>query len=208
MLMRLRRRLSVLVAIALVPSLLLTAYNAARWRIFLENETRATALSEARVTSSELDQIIDNARQLLTALAKFPLNTDNKDECDLYLKSIIANVQTFHEAAIIDTDGRFLCSTTPEALDVGDRFYFSQSLKASKLRAGTIIQGHITHSTSIRLSMPYKDADGSIKGVIVLIGDSGKVGSRASGISMATGPPTYHSKRPGFFSTHASNKQF
>jgi len=175
MLMRLRRRLSVLVAIALVPSLLLTAYNAARWRIFLENETRATALSEARVTSSELDQIIDNARQLLTALAKFPLNTDNKDECDLYLKSIIANVQTFHEAAIIDTDGKFLCSTTPEALDVGDRFHFSQSLKASELRAGTIIQGRITHSTSIRLSMPYKDADGSIKGVIVLIGDSEKL---------------------------------
>ena len=72
--MRLRRRLSVLVAIALVPSLLFTAYNAARWRVFLENETRSTALSEARATSSELDQIIGNARQLLTAMTKFPLN--------------------------------------------------------------------------------------------------------------------------------------
>jgi hypothetical protein len=50
--MRLRRRLSVLVVIALVPSLLLTAYNAVRWRIFIENETRATALSEARFASS------------------------------------------------------------------------------------------------------------------------------------------------------------
>ena len=173
--MRLRRRLSVLVAIALVPSLLLTAYNAARWRIFLENETRATALSEARAMSRELDQIIDNARQLLTAMTKFPLNTDNNDECALDLKSIIADVQIFHEAAIIDTDGKFLCSTIPEALDVGDRFYFSQSLKASDLRAGTIIQGGVTHSTSIRLSMPYKNADGSIKGVIVLIGDSEKL---------------------------------
>jgi hypothetical protein len=76
-----------------VPSLLLTAYNAARWRIFLENETRATALSEARTTSSEFDQIIGNARQLLTAMMKLPLNTDNKDECDLYLKSIISGVQ-------------------------------------------------------------------------------------------------------------------
>jgi len=173
--MRLRRRLSVLVAIALVPSLLLTAYNAARWRIFLENETRATALSEARATSRSLNQIIDNARQLLTAMTKFPLNTDNKDECALDLKSIIADVQTFHEAAIIDTDGSSLCSTIPDALDVGDRFYFSQSLKAGNLRAGTIIQRGITHSTSIRLSMPYKNADGSIKGVIVLIGDSEKL---------------------------------
>jgi two-component sensor histidine kinase len=173
--MRLRRRLSVLVAIALVPSLLLTAYNAARWRIFLENETRAAALSEARATSRELDQIIDNARQLLTAMTKFPLNTDNKDECALNLKSIIADVQIFHEAAIIDTDGKFLCSTIPEALDVGDRFYFSQSFTASNLRAGTTIQGGITHSTSIRLSMPYKNVDGSMKGVIVLTGDSEKL---------------------------------
>src|SRR5215472_10924154 len=99
--MRLRRRLSVLVAIALVPSLLLTAYNAARWRIFLDNEARATALSEARATSSELDQIIGNARQLLTAMTKFPLNTDNKDECALHLKSIMADVQTFHEAVYL-----------------------------------------------------------------------------------------------------------
>jgi two-component sensor histidine kinase len=173
--MRLRRRLSVLVAIALVPSLLLTAYNAARWRIFLENETRATARSEARATSRELDQIIDNARQLLTAMTKFPLNTDNKGECALGLKSIVADVQTFHEAAIVDTDGELLCSTIPEALDVGDHFYFSQSFAVSNLRAGTIIQGGITHSTSIRLSMPFKNVDGSIKGVIVLIGDSGKL---------------------------------
>jgi two-component sensor histidine kinase len=173
--MRLRRRLSVLVAIALVPSLLLTAYNAARWRIFLENETRATALSEARTTSSEFDQIIGNARQLLTAMTKLPVNTDNKDECDLYLKSIISGVQTFREAEIIDPDGNVLCSTIPEALNAVDRLYFSQSLKMSKLRAGTITQGGITHPTSIRLSMPFKDADGSIKAVIVLIGDSEKL---------------------------------
>ena len=51
-------------------------------------------------------------------------------------------------------------------------------MKASKLRAGTIIQGAITHSTSIRLSTPYKDVDGSIKGVIVLIGDSEKLAKR------------------------------
>ena len=172
--MRLRRRLSVLVAIALVPSLLLTAYNAARWRIFLENETRATALSEARATSSELDQLIGYARQLLTVVTKFPVNIDNEDECALYLKSIIADVQTFHEAAVIDSEGRLLCSTIPEALDAVDRLYFSQSLKSSKLRLGTTIQGRVTSFTSIRLSAPYKDVSGSIKGVIVLIGDPEK----------------------------------
>jgi two-component sensor histidine kinase len=172
--MRLRRRLSVLVAIALVPSLLLTAYNAARWRIFLESETRTTALSEARLASSQLEQIIDNARQLMTAMAQFPLNTDNKAECASYFKSIISDAQTFSEAAIIDTDGKFLCSTIPfqDALGVDDRIRFYQSLKANKLSVGTIIQDRPAHATSIQISMPYKDADGSIKGAIVLTGDS------------------------------------
>jgi two-component sensor histidine kinase len=104
-------------------------------------------------------------------MTKFPLNTDNKDGCALHLKSIISGVQTFHEAAIIDMDGRFLCSTTSEPLDVGDRLHFYPSSKVSELGAGTIIQGGVTHSTSIRLSMPYRDADGSIKGEIVLLGD-------------------------------------
>ena len=176
--MRLRRRLSVLVAIALVPSLLLTAYNAARWRIFIENEIRATALSEARFASNQLEQIIDNARQLMTAMTKFPFN--NEAECASNFKSIISDVQTFREAVIFDTDGKFLCSTIPfqEALDLSDRTRFYQSLKASKLSVETINQGRLTQSTSIQLSMPYKDADGSIKGVMVLTGDSEQLAER------------------------------
>ena len=176
--MRLRRRLSVLVAIALVPSLLLTAYNAARWRIFIENETRATALSEARFASNELEQIINNALQLMTAMTKLPVN--NQAECASNFKSVISDVQTFREAAIFDTDGKFLCSTIPyqETLDVDDRIRLYQSLKVSKLSVETINQGGLTQSTSIQLSMPFKDADGSIKGVVVLTGDSEQLAER------------------------------
>jgi two-component sensor histidine kinase len=172
--MRLRRRLSVLVAIALVPSLLLTAYSAARWRIFIENETRATALSEARFASRELEQIIDSARQLIAAMTKFPFNSGTEAECVSYFKSIISNVQTFREAMIFDTEGKLLCSTIPiqKALDVDSRIRFDQSLKASKLSVGKITLGRLTQSTAIQLSMPYKGADGSTKGVIVLTGDS------------------------------------
>lgn len=176
--MRLRRRLSVLVAIALVPSLLLTAYNAVRWRIFLEQEARATALSEARVTSTQFAQIIDNGRQLLAAMTKLPLNTDNEAECGSYLRSVISGVATFHDAAIVGTDGKLICATAATVLDAADRTYFSQALNASELRVGSAIQGSPTGSTSIRLSMPYKDADGTLKGVIVLVGDPEKFAER------------------------------
>ena len=177
--MRLRRRLSVLVVIALVPSLLLTAYNAARWRIFIENETRATALSEARFASSELEQIFESARQVITAIAKYPLNSGDETDCASNFKSLISVVQTFHDAAIFDTEGKLLCSTIPfqEALDVNDRTRLYQSLKANELSMGTIVQGRTTQSTSILLSMPYQDTDDVIR-KIVLTGDSEQLAER------------------------------
>jgi two-component sensor histidine kinase len=169
--MSLRRRLSALVAIALVPSLLLSAYNAARWKIFLEDEANSTALSAARFISAEFELIIDNSRQLMTAMAKYPDIPDHEAECTSYFKSVIADIPIYREAAIIDNDGKFHCSTIPipPTLDVRDRIYFYEPLKTGQLTVGTITQGRVTHSTSIHLSMPYKDAEGSIRGVIVLI---------------------------------------
>jgi two-component sensor histidine kinase len=168
--MRLRRRLSVLVAIALVPSLLLTTYNAVRWRIFLEDEARTTALAAARFTSAEFEQIVNDSRQLMTTMTKYPAVPDHEEECASYFKSVIADIPVFREAAIIDADGKFHCSTFPfpQALDVRDRTNFHESLNTSKLNVGTITQGRAKHSTSIHLSMPYENADGSISGVIVL----------------------------------------
>jgi len=167
--MSLRRRLSALVAIALVPSLLLSAYNAARWKIFLEDEANTNALSAARFISTEFGLVIDNGRQLMTAMAKYPNIPSHEEECTSYFKSVIADIPIYREAAIIDTDGKFHCSTIPipPTLDVRDRIYFYEPLKTGKLTVGTITQS-VTRSRSIHLSMPYKDADGSIRGVIVL----------------------------------------
>ncbi len=169
--MSLRRRLSVLVATALVPSLLLSAYNAARWKIFIEDQANTTALSAARFMSAEFEQIIDNSRQLMTAMAKYPNVLDREEECTTYFKSVIADIPIYREGAIIDTDGKFHCSTIPipPTLDVRDRAYFYEPLKTGKLTVGRITQGRVTHFRSIHLSMPYKDAEGSIRGVIVLI---------------------------------------
>ncbi len=58
----------------------------------------------------------------MTAMAKYPVALDNNEQCSSYFKSVIADSPIFREAAIIDTDGKFHCSTIqlPGALDVGD----------------------------------------------------------------------------------------
>jgi two-component sensor histidine kinase len=169
--MSLRRRLSVLVAIALAPSLLLAGYNAVSWKIFLEHEAHARALLMARFTSYEFEQIVENSRQLMTAMTKYPIDFEHDEQCAVYFKSIIADAPSYREAAIIDTNGKFHCSTIsiPPTLDVTDRLYFYGPLKTGKLTIGPVTLGRVTKSASIHVSMPYKDADGVVKGVIVLI---------------------------------------
>ncbi len=169
--MSLRYRLLILVAVALAPPLAITAYNTLRWQYFLERESREEALAAARLVSAELSQIVEGSRQLMIAMGRHPAVPENEAECVSYFKSVIESLPTYREAAVIGLDGKFRCSTIPipPTLDVSDRLYFSGPLKTGELTIGTLVQGRVTRSTSIHLSMPYRRGDGITRGVIVLI---------------------------------------
>ena len=169
--MSLRHRLSVLVAIALTPPLLLTLYNTVRWQLVLEKEARDEVQASARLVSAEFAQIIEGSRQLMLAMSKHPAVPDQEAECTAYFKSVIADIPLYREAAVVDPGGQFHCSTIPipPDLNVKDRIYFHEPLRTGQLTIGTLVQGRVTRSRSIHISMPYRDASGAVKGVIVLI---------------------------------------
>src|SRR5687768_16144023 len=111
--MSLRRRLSVLVAFALLPPLLLTLYNTVRWQLVLEREARAEVQAVARLVSAELAQVVEGARQLMVAMSKHPAVPDHEAECAAYFKSVIAGIPLYRQAAVIDPHAVFHCSTIP-----------------------------------------------------------------------------------------------
>jgi two-component sensor histidine kinase len=169
--MSLRFRLSVLVAIAVIPPLALTAYNTYTWRDFLERDAEADALASARLVSAELTQLVDGARDIMLTLMKHPAVPDREDECTAYFKSVIADLPIYREAAFIDRDAKFHCSTIPipPTLDVRDRIYFYEPLQTGRLTVGTLTVGRVTGERSIHVSIPYRSADGHFDGVVVLI---------------------------------------
>jgi two-component sensor histidine kinase len=169
--MSLRYRLAILMMVALLPPLAITAYNTLRWQYFLERDAREEALAAARLISAELAQIVEGSRQLMIAMGRHPAVPDNEAECVSYFKSVMAGLPTYREAAVIDQDGKFICSTIaiPATLDVRDRLYFFGPLKTGELTIGTLVQGRVTRSTSIHISMPFAKEDGVVRGVIVLI---------------------------------------
>jgi two-component sensor histidine kinase len=169
--MSLRRRLAILVGIGMTPPLLLVMFNTARWQIHHEEDIHTAAIADARLLSTEVTQIIDNSRETMMILSKFPAAPADEAACTAYFKSVVDSLPLYREAAIIDADGKFHCSTIPipPNLNVKDRAYFKEPLETGRFTIGTFTKGRVTGETSIHLSMPYKSVDGTISGVIVLI---------------------------------------
>jgi two-component sensor histidine kinase len=169
--MSLRYRLVILMLVALVPPLAITAYNTLRWQYFLDRDSREEALAAARLVAAELAQIVEGSRQLMIAMGRHPAVPDNEAECVSYFRSVIAGLPTYREAAVIDPNGKFICSTVaiPPTLDVRDRLYFYGPLRSGELTIGTLVQGRVTRSSSIHISMPFVKPDGTKYGVIVVI---------------------------------------
>src|ERR1041384_7466070 len=153
--MSLRRRLAILVGIGMTPPLLLVMVDTARWQVHLEEDVHIGAIADARLLATEVTQTIEAGRDIMTIMAKFPGAPGDEAGCTAYFKSVIASLPIYREAAIIDSNGKFHCSTVPMPpdLNVIDRPYFKEPLASGQFTIGTFTKGRVTGAPSIHLSM-------------------------------------------------------
>jgi two-component sensor histidine kinase len=176
--MSLRRRLTVLVALASAPTLALVAYNTFEWRNFLTRRAGEDAVASARLVAAELTQLREGTRHLMIALTRHPSVPNDEAGCSAHFRAVVKNLAIYREAALIDRQGRFRCSSIeiPPGLDVRDRIYFSEPLKTGDFTIGTVTIGRVTGERSLHMSMPYKSEDGSFDGIIVLVLNPDRIG--------------------------------
>jgi two-component sensor histidine kinase len=169
--MSLRSRLTVLVALAAAPPLALVAYNTMEWRTLLERQAGEEALASARLISGEMAQLMEGTRHLMLTITKHPSVPGDEAGCASHFSAVVKNLAIYREAALIDREGGFHCSSIaiPPTLDVRDRIYFSEPLKSGKFTVGTITTGRVTGERSLHVSMPYEAPDKSFSGVVVMI---------------------------------------
>src|SRR3990172_8119226 len=86
----LRVRLLLLVLLAVLPALGLILYTASEQRRSAAEEAKNSALQLARSFSNSQDDLIEGARQLLTALAQIPSVRDgNRAECNVIFAGLL-----------------------------------------------------------------------------------------------------------------------
>jgi len=176
--MSLRRRLTVLVTLASAPALALVAYNTMEWRELLTRRAGEDAVASARLVAAELTQLREGTRYLMTALTQHPSVPYDEAGCSAHFRAVVKNLAIYREAALIDREGHFRCSSIdiPPALNVRDRVYFKETLEKNDFTIGKVTTGRVTKERSLHMAMPYKSPDGGFDGVIVLILNPDQIG--------------------------------
>lgn len=167
--MTVTRRLFLLVALALLPAVAIQAYNELDLRRSRENEVRDLALRQAQLAASELNQILEGVRNLLTAVAEVPaVRGFAAAACAAYIADLQSKVPHLLTIVAVDLDGRIRCRHPPASpgLNVADRFYFREPLATGRFVVGTYTVSRITGEASLPVSLPLLDEAGRAIGVI------------------------------------------
>ena len=169
--MSLRRRLYTLVAAASVPFVGILALNA--YDRFDDAEARAAdeAATEARLAAGTISEVLEGARQLGVAIAermKGPAH--DPGACDIFLKAVIEKIPLYTLAAVVDLEGRTVCSSTPipRTVSAADRIYFRGALETDAIVPGEVQKGRASGKHTLPVGLRYRDAAGRVAGVVVL----------------------------------------
>ncbi len=111
--MRLTTRLTALVGIALLPALVIQAYNEAYLRRSRMEAVREQALSSARGVTADFDRFVEGLRQVLVAVAATPAIRDRDPaRCTEYLRAVARSYPAYMLLAVNDAEGKTLCNTS------------------------------------------------------------------------------------------------
>ena len=165
----LRRRLVLLVLLAVLPALALVGISALGNRNTLARQVEENALRLARLAAAGHESAIEGARQFLTALAQAPeVRSADTSRCEPLVKDLLAGFPNYLNVGMADAPkGDVICTAVPSqtVVNVGDRTYFRQALATASFAVGDFIIGRITGEPSLGFGIPVRDTRGRIHAV-------------------------------------------
>lgn len=166
-----RNQLLLIVLIASLPAAGIMIYSGFEQRAKDVIEAQSELQKLASIIASEQRTRIASAEQLLTTLAQLP---DVKRHNASKVGTLLTNLLKFHtqysNIFITNLSGAIWASAVPmeSRVNVSDRRYFINALKARQLSSGEYLISRFTKKPVLTLAYPYSDEKGAIAGVIVL----------------------------------------
>jgi signal transduction histidine kinase/HAMP domain-containing protein len=162
-------RLFVLVAVALLPTIAIQAYNEYDLRRARRIEVQNQALSLAKLAAAEQQQIVQGIRQVLVALSELPaIKARDREACNAYLAAMKQRFPAFLTFLVTDMSGLPFCNTNDQkSISVASRPYFSTAVKTGAFTVGEFSIGLSIPRKVIQFVLPFYGDDGRMAGVII-----------------------------------------
>ena len=151
--MRLTHRLFGLALVALAPAVAIEVYNEVGTRRAREAEVRELARRSALQAASELQQVIEGARHLLTAISQVEaVRTFDPTSCVAYFSQLQPDVPYLLSLAAIDREGWLRCreELPSKPISYADRPYIQKALSTGRFSLGEYTEARIDKIGVIR----------------------------------------------------------
>lgn len=165
-----RRRLFVIAATALAPSVAILAYHELASRQQRMAEVATDALRVSRQAELELARIVDGVGGMLMATAKVPeVQTAQEPGCQTVLRSIADGNASLASLSIAGLDGRVLCSSNAGggATNLADTDYFKRVMDRKALVVGGYTKGRISGEEVLPVALPVTGRDGAPSAILL-----------------------------------------
>jgi diguanylate cyclase (GGDEF)-like protein len=165
----LRFRLLLLGLFAVVPALWLIFYSANQQKRFAREQAEEGALRLARVAAAHHNRVVEDSRQILTALAQVPEVSQIKaPTCNQFFAHLLRQYPHYLNFGVIRPDGSIACSglKISSSTNLSDRLYFRRAIEKKDFAIGEYQVGRISGKPSVNFGYPITDDKKDVKGVI------------------------------------------
>jgi len=172
-----RSKLFLLGVLAFLPVILLTVYNSwhqRRWEIAEARERIAKILDFAVLHEEE---VIRETQRILEVLAEVPTIAGGGSRSSESLARFLKYSPEYANFGLIRSDGQLIASALPfkKPLNLSDRSYFQDTVKARAFSVGEYQVGRVTGTPVINFGYPIIDRQGKLTAVLFAAMDLSQV---------------------------------
>jgi signal transduction histidine kinase/CheY-like chemotaxis protein len=168
--MSLRTRLLILVIAAMLVPAILVGLRFVQNRSSEIEAALASLSASANDILADLDEKIQGTAQLHYGLARArDLDTSDKAACSAFLSAVREEYTRFTGILTINPDGSLFCDSlrTNRTLDLRDREYFRQALKAHGVVTLEPVFGRLTGISVLQIAYPVRLETGELKFILL-----------------------------------------
>jgi signal transduction histidine kinase/DNA-binding response OmpR family regulator/HPt (histidine-containing phosphotransfer) domain-containing protein len=161
-------RILILVIFAVVPALVIQAWNEYDLRIAREADIRQQVVRTTKQFGAEIGELREGARQLLLALAQLnTVKTRQPGACRPLFSKLKARFANYALLGAADTSGRIFCTSEPTSYSsVADQPFFERAMAQPGLSVGNYWVDPASGQQMIHFAERFEDDEGIIAGVV------------------------------------------